>query len=333
MIKAKRQAKTTLKPRKQEHYLRKYTFNFVSQSAVIILVVAFFGFEIFLAPAATADQLPITKPTNVTIASNLLTTPTPEPTISLPLMDELSDSLEQQITSEAAKIGPNQESTDYCMNVPVVMYHHVQPLDMSDLLGHKALTLDSTIFDEQMQYLSEHGYKALAAEDLVHALQNRQPLPEKSIIITIDDGYDDNYTYAFMTAKKYHMIMNFMIPTGLIGKSGYMQWDHLKEMHANPYARIYNHTTSHAPLGLITKEQIMMEVKTANEQLAAELGLDNKIVTYPYGSYDDEAVKDLKELGMTAAFTTDMGTEHCLSNIMQLPRLRIGNAPMNTYGF
>ncbi len=332
MIRLKTQAKTRRKSSKKENYLKKLSFNFASQSVVIFLVVAFFGFEIFLAPTATADQLPITKPTNVTIASNLLVSPTPEPTISLPLMEDLSESLKPEITSEAAKIGPSQ-AEDYCMNVPVVMYHHVQPLDMSDLLGHKALTLDSTIFDEQMQYLSDQGYKALAAEDLVNALETRQPLPEKSIIITIDDGYDDNYTYAFMSAKKHHMIMNFMIPTGLIGKSGYMNWDHLKEMHANPYVRIYNHTTSHAPLGLIDKDKITMEVKTANEQLAAELGLDNKIVTYPYGSYDDEAVEDLKELGMTAAFTTDMGTEQCLSKIMTLPRLRIGNAPMSDYGF
>lgn len=222
---------------------------------------------------------------------------------------------------------------DFCLDVPVILYHHIQPLPMASLLGHAKLTIDNKIFENQIAYLKDQGYQAISADDLVNALINRQHLPEKSIVITIDDGYDDNYTYGFMTAKKYQMILNFMIPTQLIGKPGYMNWDHLREMHANEFVRIYNHTATHAPLGYILKQQITHELTSSREDFKRELGFDTNIFTYPYGSYNPVAIDTLKQHGFTAAFTTDDGRKQCLSNIMQLKRTRIGNAAMNTYGF
>lgn len=294
----------------------------------VLLSIFILGLTFATTPLATAEQKPATTQTPVLFASSLISSPSPVQEISIPITETL--------------ITPNEDPTeklellyakDYCLDVPVVMYHHIQPLQMAELLGHKALTADSEIFDEQIRYLKENGYTAIAAQDLINALRNKTQLPEKSIVITIDDGYDDNYTYAFMTAKKYHFVMNFMIPTGLIDRPGYMQWEHLQEMIQSPYARIYNHTTSHAALGLLTKEQIITEVTHANSDFETKLGLKNTIVTYPYGSYNSEAIDTLKELGITGAFTTDMGTHHCLSTIMQLPRLRVGNALMSEYGF
>lgn len=233
----------------------------------------------------------------------------------------------------APTIPVEEPSEDFCLDIPVLVYHHIQPLQMASLLGHKQLTIDSPIFESQMSYLKENGYQAISAGDLVHALLNRQTLPEKSILITIDDGYDDNYTYAFMTAKKYQMVMNFMIPTKLIGKPGYMTWEHIQEMYANDYARIYNHTATHAPLGYMQIDQIRTELTTSTEDFKRELGDDVTIFTYPYGSYNQQAIELLKQHGFVGAFTTDDGRKQCISNIMQLQRTRIGNAPLSTYGF
>ncbi|MBA3723744.1 MAG: polysaccharide deacetylase family protein [Candidatus Levybacteria bacterium] len=297
---------------------------------IVLVLFSLIGLELFKTPFVMANQLLADNQTPVVFASSILASPTPY--AELPLAANVEQSLAEIITSQSASEEANLNK-DYCIDVPVVTYHHIQPLEMAEKLGHKVLTVDNQMFENQIKYLSENGYTALDAHDLVYALQTQTPLPEKSIIITIDDGYDDNYTYAFMVAKKYQFIMNFMIPTGLIGKSGYMQWEHLQELKESPYATIYNHTNSHAPLGYITKDNIINEVTTANEQLALHLGLENKIVTYPYGAYDDEAVQTLQELDISAAFSTDNGRTHCLSNIMKLPRMRIGNAPMNFYGF
>ncbi len=323
MITLKRQAKVIYRARA----------FFLQVGLGILLAAVILGIESLSSGPATANQISIKSNSPQLLSSHLLlATTTPTPAISFPVTNHFQNSLEGQTTSEAAKLTPTA-AQDYCVNVPVVIYHHIQPLSVAQLLGHALLTVDSSIFEEQIKYLSENGYQALSADALVRALQTRSQLPEKSVLITIDDGYDDNYTYAFLVAKKYQTIINFMIPTGLIDKPGYMNWDHLKEMVQNPYAKIYNHTTLHTPLGLIGKEEVTKEITTANEEMATMLGLKNEIVTYPYGSYNDDTIKTLKEIGVTAAFTTDPGREHCLSTIMRLPRIRVGNAPISEYGF
>jgi len=222
---------------------------------------------------------------------------------------------------------------DFCVDVPVFLYHHTQPMQMAALLGHPQLTVDSNIFDEQIRYLKEKNYNIISAEDLVYALKNRKQLPAKTLLITVDDGYDDNYTYAFSTAKKYEVIINFMIPTDLIDKPGYMTWGHLQEMVKSPYAKIYNHTASHAALGGLSQEQIEWQLGRSSEALKNNLDLDNTIFTYPYGSYSDLAIEMIKKHGFTGAFTTIEGKHQCKSQIMLLQRQRVGNSPLSFYGF
>lgn len=272
------------------------------------------------------------------ILPTLFPTVTPSPTTSntwplLEKLDAIATPPAPTISSMSATPVASGSAQDFCLKVPIVMYHHVEPVSIATQLGHPQLTEDSNIFEDHVRFLIQNHYHLLSLEDLVNAILNRKSVPDKSIVLTFDDGYIDDYTYAFLMAKKYHVILNFMIPTGLIGQSDYMTWDHLKEMAASPYARIYNHTTSHAPLGLIDQNQIEKEITTANQQLEQNLGIKNDIVVYPYGSYNDLAIQTLQQLGMIAGLSTDPGTNDCISNIMKLPRVRVGNEPIEDYGF
>lgn len=113
----------------------------------------------------------------------------------------------ESITPEANPPAVDTQSmatplADFCLNVPVLMYHHVQPYTIAEQRGQGSLTVDTTVFDQQMQYLITHGYKTISAEDLVLALRNHTYLPPSDVVVTIDDGYLDNYTDAFPIAKK-----------------------------------------------------------------------------------------------------------------------------------
>lgn len=230
-----------------------------------------------------------------------------------------------------AEAQTNTES-DYCLNVPVLLYHHIQPYAIAEKLGHAQLTVDSEFFDMQMAYLVANKYHTLSADELADALINRHQLPDKSILITIDDGYDDNYAYAFQIMKKYNVTGNFMIPTGLMEKNGYLTWKQIKEMAENPLMHIYNHTLSHAALDGLSKEQAEFEIKEANKQLEDNLGIKVNIFTYPYGYFNDQAIQILKDNGFIAAFSTQDGITQCSSFIYTLHRIRIGSAPMTSYG-
>lgn len=315
---------------------QKLLFLFASFSLLSLLTglpQTLYAQTITASPSAispTIPQFPTILPT---------TTPVPSSGSAFPILQKIDElatppaTISATASNSAQSIDALGSSQDYCLNVPIIMYHHVEPIAIATQLGHPQLTEDNTIFEEHIKYLVDHHYHLLSLETLVHAILNHGTVPDKSVVITLDDGYIDNYTYAFLMAKKYHVIMNFMIPTGLVGKPDYVTWDHLKEMAASPYARLYNHTTTHAPLGLINQDQIINEVMTANKELKDNLGINNNIVVYPYGSYNDLAIQTLKQLGMIAAVSTDPGTNDCISNIYKLPRVRVGNEPIEDYGY
>ncbi len=225
------------------------------------------------------------------------------------------------------------QASGFCLRVPVLMYHHIQPLAEASKLGHAQLTVDSGIFDQQMSYLVAAGYTTLSSDQLVAALLGHRELPAKSIIVTLDDGYDDAYNYAFGIAKKYNINLDLMIPSGLINNPGYLNWNQLKEMSGNSLIHVYNHTWSHAALGTASKEKIEYEVTTAQNQLQSQLGKNTNVFVYPYGSFSPLAISILKEHGFIAGISTLPGTLQCDSYMMTLHRSRVGNGAMSSYGF
>lgn len=220
----------------------------------------------------------------------------------------------------------------YCLNVPVIMYHHVQPQAQAVEKGQTAFSVDSDEFDRQMEYLISHGYTTITAKVLVDALRNKTQLPSKSILVTLDDGYKDNYEYAFPVFRKYNITANLLIPTGLLGGSDYMSWDQLKDMKNSGLIYVVDHTWSHYSVNYGSIDKIKYEINTAKQQLQDSLGQTVDIFGYPYGGFNDLSISVLLEQGFVGAFSTVPGWWQCDSFIMALHRTRIGNSPLSYYG-
>lgn len=220
----------------------------------------------------------------------------------------------------------------HCLNVPVLMYHHVQPQAQAVEKGQTAQSVDNEIFDQQMQYLVSQGYAFLSAKELIDALANKSQLPSKSIVVTLDDGYADNFQYAFPVFRKYGVKGNFMISTGLVGGADYLTWEQIREMAGSGVAHFGDHTWSHYAVGYGSEDKIRYEITTAKNQLAENTGQTIDSFTYPYGSFSDLAVNILKQEGFRGAFSTIFGDVQCDSFIMALHRRRIGNSPLSYYG-
>ncbi len=226
---------------------------------------------------------------------------------------------------------PQIPLTGFCIQVPVLMYHHIENLAQAAREHHEQLTVDSAIFDQQMKYLVDQGYKFISVETLVNAIRNKQTIPGKSIAVTLDDGYDDAYEYAFPIAKKYGVLLNLMIPTGLMENAGYLQWSQIQTMVSSGQAKVYNHTWSHASLPSDPIDKVISEVTTAQNQLEQRFGIIPKILIYPYGNYNGSVTTVIQQLGYVAAISTENGTTHCESTIFDLHRTRVGNVPLSTY--
>lgn len=226
---------------------------------------------------------------------------------------------------------------EYCLTVPVIMYHHIQPLYLSDRFDQEGLTVGVEYFDMHMNYLASQGYHTVSADQLVKALITGTSLPPKSIVVTFDDGYEDNFLYALPILHKYHITANFMISTGLTGKhvdnNKYITWDQLRELTKDPLIHLYSHTVNHVDVGNSSKQIDEKEIRGAKQALEQKLGITAPIFTYPYGSTSPLAEQVLKANGYIAAFTTQLGSLQCRSQLLELHRDHVGNLPLSSYGF
>jgi peptidoglycan/xylan/chitin deacetylase (PgdA/CDA1 family) len=222
--------------------------------------------------------------------------------------------------------------SEYCLNVPVLMYHHIQPYNLAKERGQTSLTVDNEVFDQQMAYLASSGYTAISAEQLINALLTKTGLPGKPIVITMDDGYKDNFEYAYPIIQKYGLTANIMIPTGLMENSGWLTWSDLKTMVDSGRFFAYDHTWSHTSLVGLPDDKIQTEIMTAKKQLEEHLGRSITVFTYPYGSQNSRVINVLANNGFSGAFSTIGGSYQCNSFIMALHRTRIGNGPLSSYG-
>jgi len=227
---------------------------------------------------------------------------------------------------------PTQTQSGYCISVPVLLYHHIQPQSEAIRKGQTSLSVDNGIFDLQMKYLLENGYNTINAPTLINALLSRTPLPSKSIIVTIDDGYKDAFFYAFPILKKYHITANFMIAAGLIGGSDYMSWDDINQLKQSGLAYFVNHTLSHFAVSHGASDKIHYEILTGKQQLEQNTGQTVNIFAYPYGYFNNNAISILQSDGFSGAFSTIPGFLQCDSFIMTLHRNHVGNAPLSAYG-
>ena len=226
-----------------------------------------------------------------------------------------------------------QVYTGYCLRVPVLMYHHIQPESIAKQLGQTSLTVDSITFDQQMAYLAQNGYTTIWASDLINALINHTGLSPKSVVITMDDGYADNYTYALPILQKYNIKANIMLASGLMGSNPDMlTWDQVNGLKSSGLYYFTNHTWSHFAINRGPQNKIETEIDTAQTQIQQHTGQTVNVFTYPYGAVSSNAILTLQKKGYLGAFTEIPGFYQCDSFLMTLHRTRIGNSSLSAYG-
>jgi peptidoglycan/xylan/chitin deacetylase (PgdA/CDA1 family) len=182
-----------------------------------------------------------------------------------------------------------------------------------------------------MQYLKTKGYSVLGAKDLVAFFTNQTKIPPKSVLITFDDGYSDFYTDAYPILRDLGFKSIVFVPTGLVNNPGYLSWDQISEMKNNNIL-FANHTWSHKNV-LVADNIMKNEIETADTQLKERELNEPKVFAYPYGIDNAKAENYLSTLGYNFAFTTKHGSVLCNKQKFDLPRIRIGNKPLNGYGF
>lgn len=218
-----------------------------------------------------------------------------------------------------------------CVSLPVLMYHHVESMDVAKANKRTGLDVPPDTFRKQMEYLKSKGYTSIAPIDLINFFDAGVKLPNKSVLITFDDGYVDNGDEAFPIMRELGLKGTIYIPTGLMENFDYLTWAKIDEMKASGIITFGNHTWSHKNVGG-NRDTVKKEITTADTQLS-DHGINGvKTFAYPYGLETGFAEKLLTDMGYRLAFTTVPGRIMCKAQRLSLPRTRIGNASLSAFG-
>ena len=211
---------------------------------------------------------------------------------------------------------------------PVLMYHSID-----DRSQETKLSVSPESFARQMEFLKRHNYNVMKVEDLAAYVRDGRKLPPKSMAITFDDGFYNNYKYAYPVLKKYAIPATIYVIVGKIGEPGYLDWPELKEMSDSDVITIGSHTVSHLWLPTMGTEKLKDELARSKEILERHLGKPVNEFCYPIGAHDERVEKATKEAGYTCAVATNPGRFEPADDIYALKRVRISRTSDNLFVF
>lgn len=234
--------------------------------------------------------------------------------------------------------------------VPVMMYHHVSPVD-------GMITVSSANFEHQLKWLRNQGYRSLTCDEFAGHLEGR-PVPPRSVLITFDDGYLDNWVYAAPLMKRYGFHGVIFLVTSWIGEGPprpqlgqnalpetpshrdcedrieqgradevMLRWSEIEAMRADGVFEFHSHTHTH------TRWDLGPEKGAKNERMAEELALSRAMLQerlggvsqhfcWPQGYFDPDYVRIAQDAGFRYLYTT-----------RPFGRNRAGSDPAHIYRF
>lgn len=225
------------------------------------------------------------------------------------------------ICTTLTTFGEKELTSDSYIEIPIIMYHGI----LKDKKHQGKYVISPKTFEKDLQYLNDNGYTTIFMTDLINYVYEDTQLPEKSIILTFDDGYYNNYIYAFDLVKKYNCKM-VLSPIGkcteLYSKTedrnpnySHCTWSDLYEMASSGYVEIQNHSynlhsSSSSCLGAKRKKgekkdayrkRLAEDVMKMQQLLTEKTGSTPNTFTYPFGAKCSCSDEFIKEMGFKAS--------------------------------
>lgn len=209
--------------------------------------------------------------------------------------------------------------------IPVLYYHSV-----NDVVDNE-VTISPSLLKKELEYIKAQGYTTLSIKEVENYILNNQPIPEKSILITFDDGYMDNYYNAYPILKELNMKATIFCITSELDGSYYLSEDAIKEMSKNNID-IESHTVNHLHLNTLTYDEQLRELTESKAKLENITGNKITSIAFPFGDYNEDSIKAAKNSGYSIAFTTNKGFANRDNNPLELDRIYVSSYyDMNTF--
>jgi peptidoglycan/xylan/chitin deacetylase (PgdA/CDA1 family) len=181
--------------------------------------------------------------------------------------------------------------------IPVLMYHMIGTPPEG---GNKYLYVSKDNFDSQMRIISSQGFTTLFSSEI-----DKYKSKDKAVVITFDDGYQNNYMDAYEILKKYGVKATIFIITERIGESGYLTESEIKDMLASGCIEFGSHTKTHTDLRLFLSDET--EITDSKSKIEAIFSRRALSIAYPYGYFNERTIDLAIRAGYQYGFTTNPG--------------------------
>ena len=248
-------------------------------------------------------------------------TPTPEPSPSacVPAPYVACDTTAAPTPLPSA----DPEATSFGLRVPILEYHRVKPYDTET--GYAvSLVVPPEVFAAQMDALYAAGWQAITMGQLGDYLRLGIAPAPKSFVVTLDDGYDDGFVYAFPILHRDGFVATFFMIGSLIDRPGRLTVDQLQRLSADG-DEIGNHSMSHEDMSYMPADRLVTETFGASALIARAIGEWPKSFSYPAGFTSTAVISALSKCPGIETAVIQGGTKpQTWSNRFGLTRIRVG---------
>ncbi len=206
-----------------------------------------------------------------------------------------------------AGASPTGVDADGYQTVPILCYHRFGT-------GASKMIVSPAQFEAQLDWLARHQFHVLRLSELAGFLAAREPLPQRSVVITIDDGYESVHRHAFPLLKKYGFAATLFMYTDFVNVGEGLSWAQLQEMATSGLIDIQAHSKTHRNLierhssetDTSYRQAIDNELRLPRQVLErklATLGVRVRHFAYPFGDANELVLDGMQrhryELGLT----------------------------------
>lgn len=217
----------------------------------------------------------------------------------------------------------------------ILMYHMIRP----PIRGARfnSIRVSPEVFEWQLKWFTDHGFVFLTMADLAKGVRQ-----ERAVVLTFDDGFEDNYTAAFPLLKKYGARATLYLvaerhdgrdwstqkkahhDTGELLKEPKLSDEQVREMVDSGVFELGAHTKTHVNLSKASGEEKRSEIIGSKKLLEEQFTVPVTSFAYPFGIWDPQDRDVVKEGGFSTAVTTDRGvTPYPYENPLELRRIKV----------
>lgn len=203
----------------------------------------------------------------------------------------LSPEMQRYVEKNTQETGENFQK---CGNTIILMYHTFVA-EGEPTPDQATLYTTADKLAEDIDKLRAAGYHSISLWAYRMGLFDPQ---EKYFILTLDDGYETNYTVAYPVLVEKGVYADIFANTGMMNYTGHLTWEMCREMEQSGLVHVYSHLTTHNRATSLTTEDQIYWLQSSVSSLERELG-EKRVwgMSYPYGDYDREVFELYRNMG------------------------------------